>query len=268
MSYNAPLPPPCIKVSISNPLPVIGFDNLYTCTLSITPQPIQGGGSQYDVLNIVPGFWVSNYPFGEAWRINQTSNINVGAQTMDAVIEDVEYYNYSIDPDTGEHGPNDGGAGYCWTLADDGLPNLFPVDPTFITTTGNYTYVTDLINRFRSRNYYTSYVQAYQNGSTFQTGQFLTMSSTGSFQVASSSSTDVYNTIAVVTSSGYPSSGYFTYRPFGEFLTYDRITPPLTAGVGSVYYINSTGGISTTAGANSYPVYIQVFLLVQVMVII
>ena len=258
MSYNAPLPPPCIKVSISNTLPVIGIDNQYTCTLSITPQNIQGGGSQYDVSTIAPGFWVSNYPFGEAWKIIQISNINVGSQTMDAVIEDVEYYNYSIDPDTGEHGPNDGAAGYCWTLADDGLPNLFPVDPTFLTSTANYTYVTDLINRFRSRNYYTSYVQAYQNGSTFQTGQFLILTSTGSFQVSTSNSSTVYDTIGVVTSSGYPTSGYFTYRPFGQFLTYDRITPPLTAGVGSVYYINSTGGISTNPGSNSYPIYIQV----------
>jgi hypothetical protein len=27
----------------------------------------------------------------------------------------------------GQHGPNDGASGYCWTLAENGLPNLFPI---------------------------------------------------------------------------------------------------------------------------------------------
>ena len=83
MSYNAPLSPPCLKVSISGVNPVIGIDNRYTCSLSVTPQNIQGGGAQYDVLNIQPNFWISNYPVGECWKIISLSNVNQGTQTAD-----------------------------------------------------------------------------------------------------------------------------------------------------------------------------------------
>ena len=258
MSYNSPLPPPCMRITIQNPLPVIGEDNRYTCTLYVYPQNLQGGGIQYSVSDVQPNFWISNYPFGEAWKIINVSNVNPGTSTLDAIIEDVEYYNYSIDPDTGEHGPNDGSDGYIWTLAEDGLPNLFPIDNTFPATL-NYTYVTDLIGRFRSRNYYTSYVRFSQNSNSFQVGQFLNITSTGSFEVSSSSSDSVFNTIGVITSVGFPTSEFFTIRPFGQYLTSEKIIPPLTQGVGSIYYLNSTGGLTTSSpGSNSYPVYIQV----------
>ena len=67
MSYNAPLSPPCLKVSISGVNPVIGIDNRYTCSLSVTPQNIQGGGAQYDVLNIQPNLTINK-------TINKTNN--------------------------------------------------------------------------------------------------------------------------------------------------------------------------------------------------
>ena len=259
MSYNAPLPPPCIKVSISNVLNVIGVDNRYTCTLTVNPQNIQGGGSQYDVTTIQPNFWISNYPYGECWKIISLTNVNAGTQTADATIEDVEYYNYSFDPDTGEHGPNDGADGYCWTLADDGLPNLFPIDPVFIQTINNPAYITDLINRFRSRNYYTSYVQFNQTGHSFSPGQFVYLTSTGSFTLSTSQNDNVFNTIGVVSSTGYPDSSFFTIKPFGEYQPASSIPYYLTGGVGSVYYINATGSLTTSAPtSNAYPVYIQV----------
>ena len=120
-------PPLCMQIHIINPFTFPGENNKYVCTIVCTSQNYNGGSDQYTCSNIKVGYWVSNFPGGQAWKINTINSVNVGLNTLDVIIEDVEYYNYSVDPDTGQHGPNDGASGYCWTLSESGLPNLFPI---------------------------------------------------------------------------------------------------------------------------------------------
>ena len=168
MSVNSPTPPLCMQINIINPFTYNGIQNQYSCTLICTPQTFMGGSNFYDCRDIRVGNWVSNYPGGQAWEVIEIVNVDVNVNSVDVIICDKEYYNYSIDPDIGEHGPNDGSLGYVWSLADNGLPNLFPIYGDV-----SKTYVSDLVSRFNSRNYFTSYISVFQVGNNFQQGQFL-----------------------------------------------------------------------------------------------
>jgi hypothetical protein len=164
-----------------------------------------------------------------------------------------------LDPNT--QGINTSLDTIVFELGDDGLPVLMEIDQ-FLTNQISNNFVTDLINRFRSRNYFTSYLRVYQASNTFTEGNFLTITSTGSYVLSTSSTNSVYNTIGVVTSIGIPDTDWFTYRPFGQYLRGSRILPSLTgpsSGVGKIYYLDTVGGLTTTTPtSNPYPVYLQV----------
>ena len=125
MSFQSPSAPICMEIKVLTPTLI--SDNLYSCTLRVYPQQINGASSTYTVSDVAANLWVSNHSGGQSWRINSISNVNTGLQTVDCVIEDVEYYNYSLDVTTGEHGPANNINGYCFALADNGLPNLVPI---------------------------------------------------------------------------------------------------------------------------------------------
>jgi len=252
MSFQSPSAPICMLIKILSPTLI--SDNLYSCTLRVYSQQINGGSSGYTVINVTPNLWVSNYSGGQSWRINSISNINTGLQTVDCVIEDVEYYNYSLDPTTGAHGPSNNINGYCFGLAENGLPNLVPIYSN--TFTISQTFISDLTARFNSRNYFTSHISVLQNSHSFVKGNFIYLNGS-TYTLVTSSVADV-NIIGVVTSIGIPSVNHFTFRPFGQYLKSTQIDTALTAGVGSVYYLNSSGNITTTPDNYNYPVYIQV----------
>jgi hypothetical protein len=265
-STNAgPYPALCFSIYINDQNQTALPDNRwYLELLTNVPQSIyQGYNSlQIDTSNIKPGYWLSTQTNGQAWKV-----ISISYQDTSicrCIVEDVEWYNASNLSST-EGGPQIGEQGYVFTLGEDGLPVLYPIDPSIIP---NASFVTDLIGHFRSRNYYSSYVRVFQSNSNFEIGNVISLTSTGSYQLSTSSTNDVYNSIGIVTSVGIPyasgimSTGYFTYRPFGQFLTSDRIFPPLTgtnSGVGKIYYLTSTGSLTTTQPlSNSYPVYLQI----------
>ena len=126
---NLPILPPCMIVKIINPIQVIGVANQYTATLKIRNQEIEGSSGSYSAADVSVGYCVSNFEGGQAWKIIDIFDVNLALNTMTSILEDVEYYNYLMDQSTGEHGPNDGQLGYCFTLGENGLPNLFPIDP-------------------------------------------------------------------------------------------------------------------------------------------
>jgi hypothetical protein len=104
-----------------------------------------------------------------------------------------------LDPNT--QGINTALDTIVFEIGDDGLPVLMEIDQS-LTNQISSNFVTDLINRFRSRNYFTSYLRVYQASNTFTEGNFLTITSTGSYELSTSSTSSVYNTIGVVTSIG------------------------------------------------------------------
>ena len=254
MSFQSPSAPICLSVKILSPVLISG--NSYSCTLRIYPQQINGATDNYTVSNVSPNFWVSNYSGGQSWKINSISNVNTELQTLDCVIEDVEYYNYSLDVTIGQHGPSDNINGYCFQLGDNGLPNLVPIYTN--TFTISQTFISDLTARFNSRNYSTSYISVLQNGHSFVKGNFIGLNvSTGTYVLATSAITYL-EIIGVVTSIGIPTVNYFTFRPFGQYLKASEIPTALTQGVGSIYYLDSSGNLTITNTYDSNPVYIQV----------
>ena len=236
MATNTIIPNVCMSVTIINPQQIISDQiNSYSCTIVCNNQNYNGGNNQFTCADISVGMWVSNYPSGEAWRITQIVDVNYSVGSVDVIIQDLEYYNSTLDSSTGEHGPNDGAPGYVFSLNENGLPDLVPI--TEDITSISPTFITDLIGRFNSRNYYNSYVNAYQVGSNFQAGQFLYLDSSGNYNVLTSNVVQdgsIY-IVGVVTSSAIPTNGYFTYRPMnGKYLPSQSIEPRFTSSIGTI----------------------------------
>jgi hypothetical protein len=97
-----------MQINILDIFNVPSVSNQYTCTILCTSQSYEGGSHQYTCSDIQVGYWVSNFPGGQAWQIVEIISRNTNANTIEAIIEDIEHYNYSLDPTTGQHGPNDG----------------------------------------------------------------------------------------------------------------------------------------------------------------
>lgn len=259
-TYSTPFPLLQMKTGTEPINNATGFpNNFYLIPRIITiPQGYntESAPAEYTEKDILPGFWISNSTFGQCYRIYSIESAPENTNILyNVIVEDIGYYSLSI---ASELIPTNSD-GYIWTLSDDGLPNIFPLNQNpnvpAVSSTEYYTYATDLIARFTSRNYYKSYVQAYQLSNTFQVGNFIyTNPLTQLFEISTSSTENVYKSIGVVTSINSPQTGYFTYRPFGNYNPY---TKGLTGTVGTLYYLDSAGNLSTTPGANSYPAYIQ-----------
>ena len=269
--YPPPTPYPPVQLEIIADSGNGGWPTaLINCTVS--NQTIYGG-SNYNGNNILPGMWISTYDYGEAWLI--TKIISKSSTNCTIEVSDVDGYNQSLDAQTNAPPPiGDGSKGFIFTLGEDGLP---------ILTNSNWTtlqqmnpnwqqWISDLIGRFRSRNLYKSYFHVYQPGHTFQVGNFIYLDPVdGLYKLSTSLSDTIYTTLGNVTSVGYAlqdisnpyNLDWFTYRPFGTYLTPDQInfpySSPLTGTVGSVYYIQNDGKITThIPNTNAYPAYIQV----------
>ncbi len=249
--------------ALSSPLSPINGQTVLRVTCGIVNTSVSPVNYLYpDPTYIKVGMWIANVAYGVCFEI-----INIVSQNSTSIVMDVlDVDNYSgadgiggLDPNT--QGINTSLDTIVFELADDGLPVLMEIDQSLTNQISN-NFITDLINRFRSRNYFTSYIRAYQASNTFSQGNFLTITSTGSYMLSTSATSTVYNTIGVVTSTGIPDTDWFTYRPFGQYLRASRIIPSLTgpsSGIGKIYYLNSSGGLTTTAPvSNPYPVYLQV----------
>lgn len=249
--------------ALSSPLSPINGQTVLRVTCGIVDTAVCPINYLYpDPTYIKVGMWIANVAYGVCFEI-----INIVSQTSTSIVMDVvDVDNYSgadglggLDPNT--QGINTSLDTIVFELGDDGLPVLMEIDQSLTNQISN-NFITDLINRFRSRNYFTSYLRVYQASNTFTEGNFLTITSTGSYELSTSATTSVYNTIGVVTSVGIPDTDWFAYRPFGQYLRGSRISPSLTgpsSGIGKIYYLNSTGALTTTTPtSNPYPVYLQV----------
>lgn len=255
MSFNAPLPPVCMYINIINSTPVAGSNNLYDCNISFTSQTYFGGGSEYSCTNVTVGMWLSNYPGGECWQIYDIISVDTNTNSIVAYLQDVEYYNFSLDPDTGEHQPNDGADGFIWQLSEDGFPNLFNT----YSETVPAQYSQDIMGRFTARNYYKTFVQCIQYPNSFSIGDLVYIKS-GNWTIVTeyTPSPIVLGTVTSVGKGDLGVSGtdlgHFTIRPNGKFIPNNYMPQVFTNSFGQLLYINSTGSLTTTP--NSFgPVY-------------
>ena len=169
MSFISPLPTICLPIQIVinsvDPL----YENRYLCTLNVVrDQTYMGGSAVFTCLDIIPNLWVSNFGTGQAWKILEATNYNINTGSVDVLIEDVEFFNYSIEPYYGQHPPSDYVEGYVFAISSEGLPILYNID----TSIYPQEYITSLISRFSMRNYSTT-ISINQPGHTFQVGKFI-----------------------------------------------------------------------------------------------
>ena len=74
-------PPLCMQINILDPFNVPGISNQYTCTILCTSQSYEGGSQQYTCSDIKVGYWVSNFPGGQAWQIIEITSSNINTNT-------------------------------------------------------------------------------------------------------------------------------------------------------------------------------------------
>ncbi len=226
-----------------------------------SPLGIYQGSNSYDGNSIIPGMWISSSVYGNAWLIKTINSKS--STTVDCDVEDIELFNESLSPSTPTLGVNE--PGFIFELSEDGMPALTNADIRNLLNINNWEqFLSDLNARFTSRNVYKSYFRVYQPSHNLQVGNFLYIDPDNSqYKIATGATQFNYYIIGNVTSIGFPTSDWFTYRPRGKYLTPDKINfpyaSPLTGSVGSLYYIQENGSISTYKPfSNSSPVYVQV----------
>ena len=174
--------------ALSSPLSPINGQTVLRVTCGIVDTAVSPINYLYpDPTYIKVGMWIANVAYGVCFEI-----INIVSQNSTSIVMDVlDVDNYSgadglggLDPNT--QGINTAIDTIVFELGDDGLPVLMEIDQ-FLTNQISNNFVTDLINRFRSRNYFTSYLRAYQASNAFAEGNFLTITSTGSYILSTSS---------------------------------------------------------------------------------
>ena len=133
MSYASPAPTVCMPIQIVvNSLDPV-YQNRFLCTLYvISNQLYNGGTAAYTCVDIVPNLWVSNYGIGQAWKIIEAGGYDVNTNSVEVVIEDVDYFNYSLEPYIGLHPPSDYVDGYVFSLSGEGLPILYNIDSSIL----------------------------------------------------------------------------------------------------------------------------------------
>lgn len=102
---------------------------------------------QYDGEDIKVGMWI-----GSGDPVKAVKIISITSQASDsivAVVEDVERFNTFSDSSQSGTGIFSTGDGYSFQIAEDGLPLIYPIDPSFPLSTF---FSNDLISRFRINN--------------------------------------------------------------------------------------------------------------------
>jgi len=257
MSILLPLSIKCKLISI-----ISVNNNIYTVQLFINGLSTNGGTGSFDGTNVSPDMWFSNRSQGFSWRINKIYTQT--AQSIKCDIEDVDFYNRLIDDgSTGSFDPIVSNEGYIFSLDLNGLPILFPFDAS---NKYDIRWVTDITNRFRSRNVYSNYITILQIGHSLSPGDFININN--GIYVKSTSTNNINNTIGLVVSKGINdvqngiNNDYFSFKPFGTLIKKSNLPSNVNSTsfpIGTVFYLDTSGNLTTTQPINNiYPVYIKI----------
>ena len=264
--YVGPVPAICFSAQASNVASISNNPARWTMRLDANTRSIYETETQYDTRYLKVGQWYANQAGGYAFKIVAISFQNDSYALC--TCEDEDFFNEANYPTNPAQGPSDGGVGYIFELSPQGVPMLTQIDSNL---TPSLTYITDLQGAFASRNRILQYVRVAQTAHGFAPGNFIYLSTADQLYHKSNSTTStVYNTIGLVTSygfpydSGVPNPNFFCYAPFGQYYpagqmsgTLLTILPPLDP-VGTVYYVDSTGGLTSVKPSNAFPAYIKI----------
>jgi len=218
-----------------------------------TPTPYQWDGNDISI-----GMWIGQNN-GSAYRI-----VSISAQSstsITAVVEDVDLYNLLIDnTQTGNNFPLEDQPSLVFDVSEDGIPVVAPTATISGLIGTNANWLNDLHDRFRYRNYLTTFFALDPNSTayaSFTVGNFVKLQSDGSFAVITGNSqADINSIIGLVTSVNTPTQGNLRIRPAGRVVNNVELTG--IGNVGDVIYLSSGGGLTATQPAAPYfAVYIK-----------
>jgi hypothetical protein len=218
-----------------------------------TPTPYQWDGNDVQV-----GMWIGQNN-GSAYRIVSISSQS--STSVTAIVEDVDLYNLLIDnTQTGNNFPLEDQASLIFNVSEDGLPVITPTATISGLIGSNATWLNDLHDRFRYRNYLTTFFALDPNSTayaSFAVGNFVKLQSDGTFAVVTGNSqSDINSIIGLVTSVNTPTQGNLRIRPAGRVVNDVNLTG--IGAVGDVIYLSSGGGLTATQPAAPYfAVYIK-----------
>ena len=259
MNTTATLPPLCLQCAIANSSQT-NSDKIFNVTFAVqSPQFVDQGVMFYDSSYIKPGMWYTNVTDGKAWRI-VSIDLSINKNIFPGILEDVDYYNCALSSNSQESQIS-AGPGFIFELAEDGLPNLVPIlgIPANIAT--------NLINRFRSRNIYKYYVPVNQTHN-FNIGDIIYLNIDGLYYKVTAANRLITQAIGIVTSinnnyyniynSFIEELNYFSYKPFGEYIT-KNTNPALQGPIGTIFYLDNLGNFTSTPTSSfSKPLYIVI----------
>lgn len=213
----------------------------------LTRQPFSYTGK-----DIVVGDWFADVATSSAVRIIEISNADDG--TVVCVVEDVDRFNTFTDP-TQAGTSFSSGAGFVFSLGDDGLPVLGSMTPQQFGLQPNLAFQQDLVSRFRYRNYLRTHAAIHQPGHGFVVGDLIRMKSDGTY-VKALPTQAVGSLVGSVSDIGIPGADWFSYRPVGRID--ENVQPALPGAPGSLVYIAVDGTLTVTRPtAWAKPVYLR-----------
>lgn len=212
----------------------------------------------YTETDIVVGDWLVMASQSPTLSLKIVGINSAAGGIIDCIVEDVDRYNlhnyavYGANP-TSNFGVNDG---LIVRLGEDGLPIWNGLIPYSIPVT-----TTEEINsRFRYRNYLLNNYRIQQVDNGFAIGDEISLTSDGTYVLASAIGTAAYKVIGRVKDINIPTDGYFTFEPKGKLSRY--LTPSLPGDPGDIIYLDplNPGKLTDTKPTNgiAVPIFIKI----------
>lgn len=210
----------------------------------------------YDYSTVQVGDWVSSAPLGRAHQIISILSRDSVFNSIECVLYDVDGFNRSL---IGTSYPF-ANAGFIFRVNEEGIPVLASRDTTNSVVVGGLQWQTDILSHFAARNPKKTYVSIRQPGHGFSAGDPVYIDASGVFRKSQNSS-NIFDTVGIVTSVNYPDVSWFSLKPFGQY--YDTTTVPLPFfpvgyAAGNVLYVNPTTGSTYTTvkpSLDAFPVW-------------
>ena len=235
----------------------------FNATLTITPQLNSSEDTtptayEWNGFDVAVGMWFGQTN-GSSYKI-----VSISSQTATevvCVIEDVDLYVLLTDnSQAGNNFPLENQNSLIFEVSEDGLPVVAPTAIIIGLIGGAAQWLNDLHDRFRYRNYLTTFFALDPNSTayaSFVVGDFVSLQSDGTFAVVTGNSqSDINSIIGIVTSVNTPTQGNLRIRPAGRVVNNVDLTG--IGAVGDVIYLSSGGGLTATQPAAPYfAVYIK-----------
>ena len=215
-------------------------------------------GYVYTQDDVIVGDWVTMSTGSIVLCVQIIELVGVEDGAIVAIVEDIDRYNLHLTGADAIGGSSAVGSfdSIIFRLSENGLPilaslNVDGIRPVLYTETQSH---------FEFRNYLQSNYRIKQDGNTFVVGDFISLTSAGTYVLASAIGTAAYKVIGRVKDINIPGTGWFTYEPKGKLCRY--LSPNLPGNPGDIIYLDPSnpGKLSAVKPTNgiAVPIFIKI----------